>query len=153
MYNLLSDKLDRFEREVRKLRNTIVAKLLTWQNLFGFYTFSKFKPYIHTEHLKRFRDAIKVMDGEIEKELELRKKISQHNKDVDLLIRDSSVLNQDTLRMINLKNNSAQFKCVGISGKVAARINQDENSNLLKTSSSAYKRVVKRPNSKSSVLD
>ncbi len=76
MYNLLSDRLDRFEREVRKLRNTVVAKLLNWQNQFGFYTFAKFKPYIHTEHLKRFREAIKVMDGEIEKELELRKKIS-----------------------------------------------------------------------------
>jgi hypothetical protein len=62
MYNLLSDKLDRFEREVRKVRNTVVAKIMFVIYSLGRFAFSRFKPYIHTENLRKFRELLVSMD-------------------------------------------------------------------------------------------
>lgn len=75
MYNLLSDKLDRFEREMRKIRNKIVGKTQHWLFMFNHWLFLNCKPYVHTEYLKAFRERIRTMDNDIEQELELRKKI------------------------------------------------------------------------------
>ena len=70
------------------------------------------------------KEQLQRIDLEIEKELELRKKIFIHNKDSDALIRDSSVLNSDTLKMINLKNTgAAKIQGVtGLGGRVTTRI-------------------------------
>lgn len=100
MYNLLSDKLDKFEREMRKIRNTIVAKFLFFVLYCCKWLVLKFKPYIHTENLRKFRETVQQLDNDIEKELELRKKIQQHSKDIDMMIRDSSVLNSETMKMM-----------------------------------------------------
>ena len=45
-----------------------------------------------------------MMDVDCEKEVELRRKIQQSSKDFDMLLRDSSVLDQQTLR--NALNNN-----------------------------------------------
>lgn len=58
MYNLLSDKLDKFEREVRKIRNSIVAKFIFSVIAITRFLFLKFKPYIHTENLRKFREIV-----------------------------------------------------------------------------------------------
>jgi len=58
MYNLLSDKLDKFEREIRKVRNTIVAKLMFLMINSLQKLFLKFKPYIHTDILRKMRENI-----------------------------------------------------------------------------------------------
>lgn len=66
MYNLLSDKLDKFEREIRKLRNVVVGKTVHFLFLFLHWLFRKCRPYIHTEYLKNFREKIKTMETDIE---------------------------------------------------------------------------------------
>jgi hypothetical protein len=83
MYNLLSDKLDRFEREVRKLRNSIVAKFVFFVINGSRFVFLKFKPYIHTDNLRKYREVVQMIDVDCERELELRRKIQQSNKDID----------------------------------------------------------------------
>ena len=75
MYNLLSDKLDRFEREVRKLRNGLVAKLMTATFTVSRWIFGRFKPYIHTDYLRAFRAMVDQLQTDIDAEVELRKKI------------------------------------------------------------------------------
>lgn len=75
MYNLLSDKLDRFEREIRKIRNTVVAKFMFFMINSLQKLFLKFKPYIHTDILRKMRENINSIDGDFEKEIELRRKI------------------------------------------------------------------------------
>jgi hypothetical protein len=61
MYNLLSDKLERFEKEMRKVRNQIVAHLMYGLMGSSSWIFSKCKPYIHTEQLKKFKEMITRM--------------------------------------------------------------------------------------------
>lgn len=61
MYNLLSDKLDRFEREIRKIRNQIYGKLTSVFLTSGQYVFTKSRAYIHTELLRSFREQIAAM--------------------------------------------------------------------------------------------
>lgn len=75
MYNLLSDKLDRFERQIRMVRNRILGKSVHLLFQFLNWFFVKCRPYIHTDYLKTFREMIKLMEGNIEAEFELRKKI------------------------------------------------------------------------------
>eukprot|EP00347_Sterkiella_histriomuscorum_P023965 403332771 len=151
MYNLLSDKLDKFEREVRKIRNTIVAKFIFFVIHGTRFLFLKFKPYIHTDNLRKFRDIVQHLDVDCEREMELRRKIQQHNKDVDFLVRDSSVLNSDTLKMINqrsatsLSSGNHSSSTNALRGKVAARIlesrQQEEQPSYKTQSNSMYKRM------------
>ncbi|CDW88212.1 UNKNOWN [Stylonychia lemnae] len=96
MYNLLSDRLDKFEREMRKIRNKIVALIVEYAMRFTFVLLIKFKPYIHTLTLKRFKENTQTQEKEIDRELELRKKLSQSEN--DQIIRDSSVLNNETIK-------------------------------------------------------
>lgn len=164
MYNLLSDKLDKFEREVRKVRNQIVAKFIFFFVKSTRYIFLKFKPYIHTENVKKFREIVQMMDVDCEKEVELRRKIQQSSKDFDMLLRDSSVLDQQTLR--NALNNNrvsgnmqASASTAGIRAKIGQRIMESRqqvasqsddaqstisSSQLHKSSSSLYKRAPTR---------
>ena len=51
---------------------------------------------------------MKLMEGNIEAEFELRKKIQTSNSEVDSLIRDSSVMNSDLLRRIKEKAQLSQ---------------------------------------------
>lgn len=99
MYNLLSDKLDRFEREIRKSRNFCVTKLLSLAFSLCAYAFSTGKPYVHTATLKRFREQVVGLSGDVDKEMELRRKISAGPAQI---VRDSSVLNSDTLKAIKV---------------------------------------------------
>ena len=110
MYNLLSDRLDRFEREVRKIRNSIVAKFVFFAIHTARFFFLKFKAYIHTENVKKFREIVQMMDVDCEKEIELRRKIQQSSKEFDQLIRDSSVLDAQVLRnALNTNRSSANI--------------------------------------------
>ncbi|CDW75947.1 UNKNOWN [Stylonychia lemnae] len=151
MYNLLSDKLDKFEREMRKMRNTIVAKFMFFMTTTLHKQFLKLKPYIHTDNLRIMRENIKQIDNDFEKELELRKKISQQTKEFDSLIRDSTVLNSDTLRMMNtIKSQSTINNSVSSAyskgGRVQPRFDsrissqKDEDLQSMKTQTSMYKR-------------
>lgn len=93
MYNLLSDKLERFEKEIRRGRNKIFAKIMSVAFSLASATFKISRPYIHTDNLKRFKESLDKMLGEIENELEIRKKIQ--NSDVPEALkttRDSTVL-------------------------------------------------------------
>jgi hypothetical protein len=92
MYNLLSDKLDRFEREIRKGRNKIFAWVLSSAFSLAQKTFKVSRPYIHTDILKKFKEDLENMHGEIENELELRKKIVNSGEIEQSVVRDSSVL-------------------------------------------------------------
>jgi len=65
MYNLLSDKLDRFEREVRKFRNSVVAKIMCGLFKLGHFSFSHLKPYIHIDYLRSLREQLKHIDCKI----------------------------------------------------------------------------------------
>jgi len=56
MYNLLSDRLDKFEREIRKIRNKIVTYIIEYAMRLTFILLFKFKPYIHTLALRRFKE-------------------------------------------------------------------------------------------------
>ena len=58
MYNLLSDKLDRFEREIRKGRNMFFGKLTKGFFAASFWFFRKSRAYLHTEILKNFKDQV-----------------------------------------------------------------------------------------------
>jgi hypothetical protein len=91
MYNLLSDKLDRFEREIRKVRNQVFGKVTGFFFAVAHYTFKRSKAFIHTDKLKRFRETLAEMHSEVDMELELRKKIQIGG--IEQVIRDSTVLN------------------------------------------------------------
>ena len=95
MYNLLSDKLDRFEKEIRRGRNRIFAKIMSSAFTLAKATFKVSRPYIHTDNLKRFKESLETMLGEIESELEIRKKIVTSEEPAMQTMRDSTVLNFD----------------------------------------------------------
>ena len=66
MYNLLSDKLDRFEKEMRVIRNQIVGKSLFGLYVLFLWLFMKLKPYIHTEYLRSYKEKNIEWDRNIE---------------------------------------------------------------------------------------
>ncbi len=83
MYNLLSDKLDRFEREMRKIRNMCAGKTMSWLFRLTHWFLKKCRPYIHTDYLKQFRERIVEVSIDVEQEFELRKRIQASNSEVD----------------------------------------------------------------------
>lgn len=93
MYNLLSDKLDRFEREIRKVRNQVFGRMASATLISARWILSKSRAYVHTELLRSFRETLAKMHGEVEIELELRKKISSSG--IEQIIRDSTVLTSE----------------------------------------------------------
>jgi hypothetical protein len=99
MYNLLSDKLDRFEKEIRRGRNRIFAKIMSSAFTLSNATFKVSKPYIHTDNLKKFKERLETMLEEIDNELEMRKKIVNNEvpffDGAALTKRDSTVLTFD----------------------------------------------------------
>jgi hypothetical protein len=103
MYNLLSDKLDRFEREMRKVRNQIVGRSVHGLFWGVRWVFLAFKKYIHTDYVRAFRDIIRSIDDDIEAEFDLRKKIQANDKNIDLVLRDSSIMSSETLKKIKEK--------------------------------------------------
>ena len=103
MYNLLSDKLDKFEREVRKLRNQVFGRITTWVVRLAGWTLRKSRAYIHTDILKSFREYILGMSNEVESELELRRKINVNNASIDQVVRDSTVLTSEQIKDISGK--------------------------------------------------
>ena len=82
IYNLLSDKLIRFEQEIRRTRNKFFAKVMQSAFDLANYTFKVSRPYIHTDNLKKFREALDKMHLEIDIELDIRKKITRNEGDV-----------------------------------------------------------------------
>ena len=92
IYNLLSDKLIRFEQEIRRTRNKFFAKVMQTAFDLASSTFKFSRPYIHTDNLKKFREALDSMHQEIDFELDIRKKITKNEGD-GKVNRDSSVLN------------------------------------------------------------
>jgi hypothetical protein len=103
MYNLLSDKLDRFEKEIRRGRNRIFAKIMSSAFTLSNATFKVSKPYIHTDILKKFKERLETMLEEIDNELEMRKKIVNNEvpffDGAALTKRDSTVLTFDRQSM------------------------------------------------------
>jgi hypothetical protein len=76
MYNLLSDKLDRFEKEIRRYRNKFFGKTTFFFFNMAHQGFNISKPYIHTELLKTFKEDLTSMLNSIEEEFELRRKMT-----------------------------------------------------------------------------
>ncbi len=76
MYNLLSDKLDKFEKEIRRYRNRFFGKTTFLFFNLAHQCFSLSKPYIHTDLLKKFKEDINSMLNDIEEEFDLRRKMS-----------------------------------------------------------------------------
>lgn len=104
MYNLLSDKLDAFEKEIRKARNKIFGKTTTFFFSIAHRCFKVSRPYIHTDLLKKFKENLLSMSTDVDSELEIRRKLSggtgtqQLIQNSEKIVRDSSVLNGDTLK-------------------------------------------------------
>ena len=130
MYNLLSDKLEKFEKEMRRIRNQIVAKVMYACMSTSVWIFSKCKPYIHTEFLRKFKEMVTNMSEDIEREIELRKKLSTANpREAAILVRDSSVLTSETLKnqKINLSKTMSSNSSVGTSRRPVTTMLNNKN--------------------------
>jgi len=90
MYNLLSDRLDTFEKGIRRWRNQSFGKITSLAFGLAHWCFRKSRAYIHTELLKRFKEKLSEILIEVDMETELRRKINSSG--YDQIIRDSSVL-------------------------------------------------------------
>ena len=100
MYNLLSDKLDRFEKEIRKFRNRIFGKVCGIFLGAAHWIFKRSRAYVHTDLLKRFKERLSEMHLEVDMELDLRKKIQTSG--IEQIVRDSTVLTGEQLKSLNL---------------------------------------------------
>lgn len=96
MYNLLSDKLDRFEKEIRRVRNQFFGKTSRLFLTVAKYMLNKSRAYLHSDILKSSKDIIVEMLGEVEMELERRRKGGY--ADYPGFERDSTVLTAEQLR-------------------------------------------------------
>lgn len=76
MYNLLSDRLDAFEKEIRKARNKIFGKTNSFFFSIAHNCFKLSRPYTHTDLLKKFKENLQLMLSEIDSELDIRRKMS-----------------------------------------------------------------------------
>jgi hypothetical protein len=94
MYNLLSDKLDRFEKEIRRVRNKFFGKLAGIFLTMARYVLKKSRAYLHSDVIKGFKDILGEMYGEVEMELERRKK-GGFNIDYPGFERDTTVLTRE----------------------------------------------------------
>jgi hypothetical protein len=79
MYNLLSDQLDRFEKEIRRWRNKFFGKTTFLFFYLAHKCFNLSKPYIHTDFLKTFKEDLNSMLTSVEEEFDLRRKMSGAN--------------------------------------------------------------------------
>jgi hypothetical protein len=76
LYNLVSDKLEGFEKGTRKVRNTILGKITIFFFGLAQSCFKLSKPYIHTELLKKLRENIANIQKDIKDEFDLRNKMA-----------------------------------------------------------------------------
>mmetsp|Transcript_47349 Transcript_47349/g.34645 ORF Transcript_47349/g.34645 Transcript_47349/m.34645 type:complete len:178 (-) Transcript_47349:639-1172(-) len=72
-FNLISDKLEKFEYYMRLGRNKIVQRLVAWTFKLAAYTFASLKQYLRTDLVKGLKEEIGKLDAEMAKELVLRK--------------------------------------------------------------------------------
>jgi hypothetical protein len=96
MYNLLSDRLDTFEKGIRRRRNQVLGRVTSLAFGLAHWSFRKSRAYIHTELLKRFKEKLSEILIEVDMELELRRKINASG--LEQIIRDSTVLTGDQIR-------------------------------------------------------
>lgn len=96
MYNLLSDRLDTFEKSIRRRRNQVLGRLTSWAFGLAHWSFRRSRAYIHTDLLKRFKEKLSEILIEVDMELELRRKINASG--IEQIIRDSTVLTGEQLR-------------------------------------------------------
>lgn len=96
MYNLLSDKLDRFEKEIRRVRNKFYGKVSKFFLRCAKYLFKSSRAYLHTDVLIEARQMIAEMKEHVEMELESRKRGA--NFDYPGLERDTTVLTSEQVR-------------------------------------------------------
>lgn len=96
MYNLLSDRLDSFEKEIRRRRNQLFGRLATGFFFLAHFVFNKSRAYVHTDRLKFLKERLAELLIEVDMELELRRKINASG--IEQVIRDSSVLTGDALK-------------------------------------------------------
>ena len=95
MYNLLSDQLDRFEKEIRRWRNKFFGKTTFLFFYLAHKCFNLSKPYIHTDFLKTFKEDLNSMLTSVEEEFDLRRKMSGASQPADQVRRDTSFAIKD----------------------------------------------------------
>jgi hypothetical protein len=110
MYNLLSDKLDKFEKEIRRYRNKFFGKTTFLFFNLAHKCFDMSKPYIHTDLLKKFKEDLNAMLADIEEEFDLRRKMSggQVPTKSDQTLRDSSFAIKETVKGVRATAPSMQ---------------------------------------------
>jgi hypothetical protein len=96
MYNLLSDRLDTFEKGIRRRRNQFLGRVTSLAFGLAHWFLRKSRAYIHTELLKRLKEKLSEILIEVDMETELRRKINASG--MDQIIRDSSVLTGDSIK-------------------------------------------------------
>ena len=82
-FNLISDKLEKFEYYMRVYRNQCVQRIIVGGFKLSKSLFLWLKPYLHTEKLKESMEIVKEIDAELNKEFLLRKKISSDKDKTD----------------------------------------------------------------------
>ena len=99
MYNLLSDKLDKFEKEIRRYRNKFFGKTTFLFFDLAHKCFNMSKPYIHTDLMKKFKEDLNSMLNDIEEEFDLRRKMSGGVPQApDQVLRNTSFAIKDNVR-------------------------------------------------------
>lgn len=93
MFRLVSDKLEKFETEMRKARNWIVQQIVSYSFRLSRHLFRKLKPYLVNDFIKHLKSVIVEIDGDLNKEMTLRAKMISDKKMGDLYLRDSSIVN------------------------------------------------------------
>jgi hypothetical protein len=101
LYNLISDKLEKFEKEIRRYRNKFFGKTTFLFFNLSHKCFNLSKPYIHTDLLKTFKEDLNSMLNSIEEEFELRRKMNGSTGMIsknDQVRRDTSFVMKDTVK-------------------------------------------------------
>lgn len=75
LFNLVSDRLEKFEYYIRLTRNWFVNRIIMSSFILARKCFTTLKPYLHTDFLRKCADIVRELDQSINKELTLRKKI------------------------------------------------------------------------------
>jgi hypothetical protein len=72
-FNLISDKLEKFEYQMRVGRNWVVQRIVEYSVKVSRFFFSISKPYLKTEYVKTLKEFLALIYSDMSKELLLRK--------------------------------------------------------------------------------
>ena len=90
-FNLINDKLEKFEQYMRTSRNWLARKAVQYSFNITLFSFGMLKLYLKTDYLKEIKEFLKRIDTDVTKEIEARKHIMTAAKEpVELKKGDSA---------------------------------------------------------------